>query len=400
MLSKKIAFLLVPVIISSCGVTTGNIANSNEQNNVSNNKIINTSTGTLRFNKITNDKLAEYNNLLNRNLSSAPNISSNINSRNNVSDSIVSSNSSTSSVAPSIGAESKMTIAPSADIAMRYFPPYYGGFWEDYTVIDFEEAKQEGFSGTYLEALNKIVKPIISQLAPDIRLVNTSGNSDVEGNNKISEETKKIMPYMDYYQWYFNFVSSSQKEVYSINISQKEVLVLRQKWGLKKLDFENIKIDSKDAIKIFSDAIKNKDLKSTDNQEQYLPKDGEIIYEIPENTSWYFYLENDKSNLIWSLSMNINYNYPIPLESTVSSSGTTSAVEARPYTPPSYWYSGGYARIDATTGKILSFTRPVRYKNNADPYPKETVPPMPPIPKESPSALPEPVVTSSPENKY
>lgn len=378
MLSKKIVFLLIPVIINSCGVTTGNIANPNGSNST-----VNTSIGTLNFSKVQDSKLAEYNNLLNRNLSG-------VNST-GASDSSMSR----PMPAPSMAPESKM-VAPGADIAMRYFPPYGGGgFWEEYAVIDFEEAKQNGFTGTYLEALNKVVKPIISQLASDTRLVNTSGSSDLGGTNKVSEETKKLMPYMDY-QWYFNFVSSSKKEVYSINISEKEVLVLRQRWGLKNLEFENIKIDSKDAIRIFSDAVKNKDLKSTDNQEQYISPNSEILYDIPkENTSWYLYLENDKNNLVWSVSMNINYNYPMPAvmssDTTVSSGGSVGVASATPYIGPSYWYSGGYARVDANTGKLLNFTRPVKYTNNVvEPYPtKEPYPP-------TATATAMPVPTSTP----
>jgi hypothetical protein len=178
MLSKKIVFLLIPVIINACGVTTGNITNPNGSNST-----VNTSIGTLKFSKVENSKLAEYNNLLNRNLS-APNVNAPASS-----DSSMGSGSSARMSAPSIAPESKM-VAPGLDIAMRYFP--YGGFCEEYAVIDFEEAKQSGFTGTYLEALNKVVKPIISQLASDIRLVNTSGSTNLEGANMVSEETKSI----------------------------------------------------------------------------------------------------------------------------------------------------------------------------------------------------------------
>jgi hypothetical protein len=177
----------------------------------------------------------------------------------------------------------------------------------------------------------------------------------------------------------------------------KKQKVLRQKWGLRKLEFENIKIDSKDAIKIFSDAIKNKDLKSTDNQEQYIDPNSEILYDIPkENTSWYFNLENDKNNLVWSVSMNINYNYPIPAvmnpDTVVSSEGASGVSFAKPYIGPTYWYSGGYARIDANTGKLLNFTRPVKYKNNVvEPYPTKE-PYYPP----TATALPEPNSTNAP----
>jgi hypothetical protein len=364
MLSRKIIFLLILPIISSCGLNAQNLP---EQKNISNNSIINSNIGTLKFSKVQDSKLSEYNNLLNRNLSGSNNT--------------VTSNSSANrqSTVPSLAPESKMS-APVSDTVMRYFPCCGGGFWEEYAVVDFEEAKQSGFTGTYLEALNKVVKPIVSQLPSDVRLVNTSGSSDLDGINKVTEENKKLMPYMDY-QWYFNFVSSSEKSVYSINIGEKEILVLKQKWGLKKLNFENIKIDSKDAIKIFYDAIKNKDLKSTDNQEQYLPSNAEILYDVPkESTSWYFYLENDKNNLIWSISMNINYNYP---SASVNTEVSRASVE------PTYWYSGGYARIDATTGKILSFSRPVRYKNNfIEPNPIPTNEPPSPTPTLEPVPLP------------
>jgi len=382
MLSRKIIFLLILPIISSCGLNAQNLP---EQKNISNNSIINSNIGTLKFSKVQDSKLSEYNNLLNRNLSGSNNT--------------VTSNSSANrqSTVLSLAPESKMS-APVSNTVMRYFPCCGGVFWDEYAVVDFEEAKQSGFTGTYIEALNKVVKPIVSQLPSDVRLVNTSGSSDLDGINKVTKENKKLMPYMDY-QWYFNFVSSSEKSVYSINIGEKEILVLKQKWGLKKLNFENIKIDSKDAIKIFYDAIKNKDLKSTDNQEQYLPNNAEILYDIhKESTSWYFYLENDKNNLIWSISMNINYyNYPLPvvkntdMPASSSGAGVINPGEeiSKQYKEPYYWYSGGYARIDATTGKILSFSRPVRYKNNViEPNPIPTNEPLSPTPTLEPVPLP------------
>lgn len=38
-------------------------------------------------------------------------------------------------------------------------------------------------------------------------------------------------------------------------------------------------------------------------------------------------------------------------------------IAPRPPVEPEFWYSGGYARINAETGEIISLNRPIRYEN-------------------------------------
>ncbi|MFN4150608.1 MAG: hypothetical protein ACK4IX_06670, partial [Candidatus Sericytochromatia bacterium] len=276
-----------------------------------------------------------------------------------------------------VAADSKMAAYP-----MMYFPT--PGPFEEYTVVDFEESKLKGYSGTYLKTMSDIVKPLVAKLASDSRMVNSSGSTDVDGktiaNPSTSNQTgAEIYPVYNQYQWSFSFVSTSKKEVYSINVSSTETLVLKQKWGLRDLKIETIKIDSSDAVKILSDAIKNK--KEVENeQKQYLDQNATVLYEIPKNASWYFYLEQEKGSLVWNVNMNIYDPQPIqdcakpmpmPLaadtvtssDGSVSSAGSTTAVAPCAYVPPAYYYSGAYARIDATTGKIIYFSRPIKWKN-------------------------------------
>lgn len=398
---SSLGLALTAMILTSCGqnlnVSTNPIDGSNSS--------VSSDISNLKFTKVPEQKKAEYNNLITKNLPATSNLAQ--------ADSSVGSGvaMATPAIAPAaLGApdavSSKMMAYPG-----MYFPS--GGPFEEYTVVDFEEAKAAGFSGTYLEVLNKIVKPAVKALGTDARMVNSSGNSDANGvnrsndtqNNQNTQDGREIYPVYDQYQWHFTFVSSSKKEFYNISISSRETLVLKQKWGLRDLKIENIKVDSSEAIKIFTTALKDKTFKLPDDPNvgaQYLGPNGEYIYEIPQNTNWYLNIEQEKGKLVWNVNLNVNVYYPMPeiapapgcavIQGDTAVSNTTTASDVKPtatvvegssgggsssagvaapcytkpYIPqqPEYSYSGAYARIDSETGKILSFSRLVRYKNN------------------------------------
>lgn len=402
MLNQKIKkgslLLSLMFIMSSCAQPTSPPPNNTSSSGT--NTVV-SSPSNLQFNKVSEEKVAEYNSLITKSAQQNQ----------------VASTQTTSvapNMAPMVGAVSADAIGGGAKMAapyMSYFPAI--GPFEEYTVIDFEEARTAGFSGTYLDTLNKIVKPVIVGLGNDARMTNSNGSSDANGVNKSEQNSTapeiSINPsYYQQYQWQFTYVSSSKKEVYSIFVSTKETLVLKQKWGIKDLSPDDIKIDSSKAIQIMTDSIKDKNFKSPDNQPVYTDQNSEILYEIPKNTSWYLYLEKEKGKLIWNINMNVNvYNYPVPMplaetkDTSVSSGGGAVAV-APPM--PEYWYSGGYARIDAASGEILSLSRPMRYKNNYI-YPSPAYSPVPssslPTPPDganmaSPSPLPSTTVTPTP----
>lgn len=362
MLNKKLktgsAIISLVILLSACGQpTTSNL------NNVDNGATVISQPSNLKFNKVSEGKVAEYNSLMTQASGQERSVSSSA------------SGGGTSPVAPMVGAASADAIG-SSKMAMPSFMPYFPavGPFEEYTVIDFEEAKTAGFSGTYLDTLNKIVKPVIVGLGGDARMTNSNGSSDGSGVNMSNEPTptQSATPEMAYYpqyQWQFTYVSSSKKEVYSIFVSTKETLVLKQKWGIKDLSPDDIKIDSNKAIQIVTDSIKNKDFKSPDNQPVYSQPNSETLYEIPANSSWYLYLEKEKGNLIWNVNMNIRYDNPIVRPMVNGNTAVAIAPQA-----PEYWYSGGYARINASTGEILSLSRPMKYKNV---YPEPM--PVPPV---------------------
>lgn len=353
MLSRKVkassSLIALVILLTACGQPT-----TPDVNNTGNPTVI-SQPSNLKFNKVSDARMAEYNSLI---------------TQASGQESAVANNSvSAPASAPMVGATSADAIGGSSKMAMPSFMPYFPavGPFEEYTVIDFEEAKTSGFSGTYLDTLNKIVKPVITGLGGDARMTNSNGSSDQNGVNKSDEQPTQssnpdvaVMPYYPQYQWQFTYVSSSKKEVYSIFVSSKETLVLKQKWGIKDLSPDDIKIDSNKAIQLITDAIKNKDFKSPDNQPVYAQPNSETLYEIPANSSWYLYLEKEKGNLIWNVNMNIRYDSPI-MRPMVKDGGTNEVAVAPQ--APEYWYSGGYARINAATGEILTLSRPMKYRN-------------------------------------
>jgi hypothetical protein len=397
---KGITIASTVFVLTGCGTNGLNGVNdgqNNGNNNSTNNSNSNSTVSNLKFSKVSEQKVAEYNSLISKNAVNATNDSA----------ATPSAPMSQGASAPLVAARGEAKASSGIVAApMSYFP--YPGVFEEYVVTDFEEAKTDGFTGTYLQALTKIVKPIVKSLGSDARMITSNGSTDDNGQNKSQEQPvqndQKPMYYPGYqqYQWQFSFVSSSKKEVYNIYISSGETLVLKQTWGLRDLTPDEIKIDSSDAIKAVITAIKDKNFTSPDNQNIYMSPEAEVLYDIPPNTSWYLYLDKEKGNLVWNINMNINTNvvyYGVP-ESGVSASGggTASAADGSvtnttkptsepvPIKAPDFWYSGGYAKIDAATGKVLSLVRPMKYHVVNNP-PCCKTDPAPPAPMPEPGVM-------------
>ncbi|MFN8578978.1 MAG: hypothetical protein U0354_19290 [Candidatus Sericytochromatia bacterium] len=331
---KKI-LLLSLLLIYSCSSNTPSQPNNNNQvnNNTSQSKDKQTNNFSsneiagLKFNKVSDQ---------------------NVNLINNQQKSQGKSGSVSNSAAP---------LAPSSDMVSRQGvsapemsrigkPDIYGGYFnsqnpfEEYIMIDYQEAKTKGSNGSFLESYNSIVKPIIKEWTNDYKSTYIYGN--INDNNQNNDVNINGFPYT----WQYTYVSPSKKEVYSILISSKETLVLRQKWVLKNFIDTNIKIDSVRAIKIFSDKVKDKNYNSEYDNNNLSPN-SKPMFEIPDNTYWTFYLSQEKDYLVWNI--NTNYIYPTipPIQNGQSYTNT--------------WYSGGFARINAETGEIISMSRPVKY---------------------------------------
>ncbi|MFN8674030.1 MAG: hypothetical protein U0457_18365 [Candidatus Sericytochromatia bacterium] len=466
---RFLPFVVASIIITSgCNNATNllpsnNNGNTNTQNTSPSVETVNTPVGEFKFKKVSTDKVAEYNSLISQNIQNQNTqnnkaLASGASGKESMADSAVNVATSPAiapmpapSSAPSSGGAGvsysapAIAVAPPMDMARSSFPvsyfPYPGAF-EEYTVVDFEEARSNGFVGTYAEIVSKIIKPTIKNLASDARMTYSSGNLDKDGLNKNQPQPtanpNQPQPYvtaMPYYygynnfQWSFTFVSSAKKEVYNFYISSNETLILRQKWGVKEINLDNIKIDSSDAIKLVTNAIKNKDFKSEQdktlmNTVPYYSPNSELLYDIPKDKdlSWNLYMElGEKGKVYWNVNMNINYytpityDVPVPAGSAYAgsvgySSGSSVAVDAgsptyiKPTAAPriDYYYSGAYARIDAETGSILIFNRPTRTRQEVypyySPYPVYPVGATPDIAIATavPSASPSPTVTSMP----
>jgi hypothetical protein len=237
-----------------------------------------------------------------------------------------------------------------------YFGPV--STFEEYTVVDFEEARKDGFSGSYLATLNNIIKPVISGLATDARLVSTYGSTDGNGKTAQPGPASSSYPtasptgepyylptpgpyYPGYnpYQWQFTYVSSTKKEVYSILVSPTETLILRQKWGLRDLMPQSIKIDSTEAIEIVRKAVRNKNTPDPQPSDApYYSSNAEEIYDISESATINYDLQNEKDSLEWIISFSDNSNIE-----------------------PNTSISGGYARVNAKTGELVYFHRMFKY---------------------------------------
>lgn len=336
----KKALLLILLFSYSC--STSNIVvepnNSTTQNtSKQQTTFVEKEIAGLKFNKVSDQNAALINNS---------------NQQNNKNNAVNSSASSLGQVPPQsptadLAIRQGITGATGTEISKSAKPNVYGGYlntqnpFEEYIMTDYEEAKTNGFKGTFIEAYNSQVKPILKEWATDAKATYVYGNAGQDGKGD-----ENINNMYSPYQWQYTYASPSKKEVYSILISSKETLVLRQKWTLKDFVDLNIKIDSAKAISIFSDKVKDKNY-NAEYDNNNLGPNSQPLYEIPANSYWTFYLSQEKNSLVWNI--NTNYTYPTmpPISNNKSYVNT--------------WYSGGFAKINAETGDVISMSRPVKY---------------------------------------
>ncbi len=387
-----ICFILASNIVSFFGCTnlpTAPAPGLEQQNKDSN-------TENLQFSKVSSEKTAELNSFVARGLiqNQAGNQSQQASSQVGAapsgipmpSASAYPSTSPTSGDNLSAGGYTGPSYYASPSAYSAYYPtPYYTGMptpyfgssasFEEYEMIDFEEARKKGQTGSYLSIVKNIINPIINSLSADARLISIYGNTDHTGNtvkstplptyspgnnndirpsetpvaSAIPSYSPTYAPSSSYepYQWQFTYASSLKKEVYSILVSSVETLILRQKWGLKNLQNDQIKIDSTEAIQIVEKAVKDKNYGPTPYPSPLYSDNGfQYIYEIPKEANLSYYLTNEKSGLVW----NISFSYYNPAEYN-------------------YYYNAGFARVNAKTGEIISVDRMSKYKSYPYYYP-------------------------------
>lgn len=337
---KKIVLLSL-LFIYSCSpgtVVVNPSENTNIQQNNNQNKFSDNQSGGLKFNPISEQNANLLNSQNRNNSSTSPKSPQGGNTQEMAGDSAMSN---VPSVAPAAG-----SAVGRSDVYGNYLNSQNP--FEEYIISDYQEAKTNGFNGSLMDGYNKIVKPIIKDWANDAKATYIFGNFISSGNLENQENLYPVYPLQ------YTYVSPSKKEVYSVFISPKETLVLRQKWILKNLVDANIKIDSKKAIEVYTSKVKDKNY-NAEYDNNNLGPNSQPLYEIPANSYWTFYLSQEKDYLIWNI--NLNYSYPTISPMPVDKAYTNT------------WYSGGYAKINAQTGELISMSRPVKYTETVQPQP-------------------------------
>ena len=162
--------------------------------------------------------------------------------------------------------------------------------------------------------------------------------------------------------WSFIYTSTKLHETLNINVSEKETRITRQTWTLRNIAISKVKIDSNTALQKVTAAVKDRTFKPDEiypsGYEQV-----EVLYEIPASAIWDVRLEQNNQKLYWGISFSM-YAGPVSIPGwnpsavaivtpTPSPSATSSEAQ--------FYYSGGYATVDAETGEISSLTRIKKY---------------------------------------
>jgi hypothetical protein len=302
-------------------------------------------------------------------------------------------------------------------------PYYYGGsYWgNEYELVSTSEAKTGGFQGTYQQTMDSVVKPLVADWATDAVLRSAGGMTDATGVNLKASPMPSVAPdtvatafpggdpampqtkpmVMPVYQqptgWRFEYGSRAKRETLYFYVTADSTLVVKQAYRERVQDLSGAKLNSAEVIAIVTKAIQDKSIQANDPYQQVvsggsvgiavpgvavapmpavaptasgntsmpvgapppetrpsMPAEEELTT-IPPNARWDLSLNLESlptqtkpdgtnpapmpTRLVWNISMQMDY-----INQT-----------------PGIGYSGAWARVDATTGALLSLNRPRKY---------------------------------------
>lgn len=273
-----------------------------------------------------------------------------------------------------------MMPAPDMHVPVGYWP---GG---DYDLAESSEAKAPGFSGTFSEVLDKHIRPLVQGWAGDASLRAAGGYADDKGVNPATGDS--VRPYAD--GWRFTYFSPVKMESLSFLVNGNQTLVLKQRFKSREQDIQSPALGSTEVITIVTKAITDRNAVANDPEMgkgggsvgiavpgiavnptvavdappppmdagnassagsatapampiHHAPQE-EIIYEVPAGAKWDLNLYREPNRLVWNVSLMVE----MP-ETAVSSDGKRTG------------YGGGWARVDANSGALLSLERPRKY---------------------------------------
>ena len=220
--------------------------------------------------------------------------------------------------------------------------------FEEWIPVSVTEAYMEGMTGTYKDVMEQKINPVINSWADDARLTYSIGYpSDTGVNAKIQIPASITRPG----GWHFVYASSKMHETLTINVSDKETIIIKQKWDLSNIKTSTLKIDSNAAITKVIESIKNPKFMPEDSSSYLYPCAVQILYEIPANLVWdiMLYEDTQDNKNYWRVHFAVS-STTVPQVYTSASPIPTPAVFPDTYTD-------GSALVDAETGEILSLKR-------------------------------------------
>lgn len=346
----------------------------------------------------------------------------------------------------------------------HYFSPYgygYGGGQEPMALVSITEAETGGAKGSFQDVIKNVAAPVIKAWAADGRLVSSNAVLGSDGqifNDPNAQSARK--PGLDVYSggyygeqagWRMTYLSPTRNELLNFFVTPQKTLIVRMRWAPLSLSPESVTVDSASAIKKLIAAIEDKTARAEEERtgldyflgtpfEQPQTPNGdntynkvEVVYDVPDRARWNVSLQSVMGRMVWELNY---YSYDeVGYGGGVIAAGTSTAVAvaappvatkfalqqvsaARPAIAPmpmpmpmpsgqagawreSYFQNNAQGMVDAQTGAVIRFTRPMKHFyrdwNAVEPtFPDKPKPLPEPKPSIQPSTPPEDVVEGDP----
>ncbi|MNS44794.1 hypothetical protein D3C72_772450 [compost metagenome] len=329
----------------------------------------------------------------------------------------------------------------------------YSGSDEPMALVSVTEAETAGSKGSFQDIVKTVAAPVIKAWAKDARLVQSNASLGNDGQvfndpNAPTLNKGNVNVYGGGYYgeapgWRLNYLSPSRHEALNFFVTAQKTLIIRMRWAPLSLAPENVSVDTSTAIKKLIGAIEDKGFRGEEEKsgldyflgtafEQPKTPGGddqyhkaEVVYDVPDRARWNATLQQVMGRLVWELSYYNQVEYPATTAGSTGSAGTAVAVDsvvatkvvsnlkfgllqvsaARPAIAPpypqdgqpqpsgewreSYFQNSAQGMVDAQSGAVIRFTRPMKHFYRDYSYQK------PPV--ILPSATPSASVTTAPE---
>lgn len=249
------------------------------------------------------------------------------------------------------------------------YGPFYGGEAPQ-ALVSLTEATAAGSRGPYTRAVAAIVAPVLQAWASDARLTSSTGVTGQDGLLPDQEATAAASAgYTP--GWTLSYFSAARKELLTFAIGPTKTTVVRERWAALDLAAVPIAVDNDAALTALVAAIKTPGAQGEEErsgQDYFLgvpftsAPQGGVAIAVPPVAASAPTATPSPDQVLYDLAADVPWNASLQVILGKPVWQFYAMSYAKPATgTPDHYDGGAQGMVDARTGAVIRFMRPVRH---------------------------------------